>query len=41
LKTQFEGKMEGYYTMWIERCAYMKTQVLPKEWDGIFHASTK
>ena len=41
LKTQFEGKMEGYYTMWIERCAYMKTQDLPKDWNGVFIATTK
>lgn len=37
----FDGKMEKYYDMWIERCEYMKTQDLPDEWDGIFHASTK
>ena len=37
----FDGKMNAYYDMWIERCEYMKTQKLPKDWDGIFHASTK
>jgi len=37
----FEGQMAGYYTMWIERCEYMKTQDLPKDWDGIFIATTK
>ena len=37
----FEGQMEGYYKMWIERCEYMKTQDLPKAWDGIFIATTK
>jgi len=41
LKDEFEGKMNAYYDMWIERCEYMKTQKLPKDWDGIFHASTK
>ena len=41
LKSQFEGKMSGYYDMWIERCEYMKTQDLPKEWDGVFIAQTK
>jgi len=41
LKTHFEGKMSGYYDMWIERCEYMKTQDLPKDWNGVFHASTK
>ena len=41
LKSQFGGEMSGYYDMWIERCEYMKTQNLPADWDGIFHASTK
>ena len=37
----FEGQMKGYYTMWIERCEYMKTQKLPKDWNGVFIATTK
>lgn len=37
----FEGQMKGYYTMWIERCEYMKTQELPKDWNGVFIATTK
>jgi adenylate cyclase len=41
LKGQFEGKMDKYYDMWIERCEYMQTQTLPESWDGIFHATTK
>ena len=41
LKPQFEGKLESYYDMWIERCEYMKTQKLPKDWDGIFHTNSK
>jgi adenylate cyclase len=41
LKGQFEGKMDKYYDMWIERCEYMSTQTLPESWDGIFHATTK
>ena len=41
LKPQFEGKLEGYYDMWIERCEYMLTQKLPKDWDGIFIATSK
>ena len=41
LRGQFEGKMDLYYNMWIERCEYMQTQVLPEDWDGIFHATTK
>ena len=41
LKPQFEGKMEKYYDMWIERCEYMLTQDLPEDWNGIFIAQTK
>jgi adenylate cyclase len=37
----FEGQMSGYYKMWIERCEYMKTQKLPKDWNGVFIATTK
>jgi adenylate cyclase len=41
LKRHFNGKMEGYYTMWIERCEFQKTQNLPKDWNGVFIASSK
>ena len=41
LKGHFDHKMEGYYKMWIERCEYMKTQDLPKDWNGVFIAATK
>ena len=37
----FNGKMSNYYKMWIERCEYMKTQKLPKDWNGVFIATTK
>jgi len=41
LMRHFDGKMEKYYTMWIERCEYMKTQKLPKDWNGVFIATSK
>jgi adenylate cyclase len=41
LMRHFDGKMEKYYTMWIERCEYMKTQELPKDWNGVFIATSK
>ena len=41
LHRHFNGKMELYYNMWIERCEFQKTQDLPKDWDGIFVATTK
>jgi len=41
LKGKFDGQMDGYYDMWIERCEYMITQDLPESWSGIFYAQTK
>ena len=41
IKRGFDGKMEKYYDMWIERCEYMKTQNLPSDWNGIFIATSK
>jgi adenylate cyclase len=41
LKGRFNGQMDKYYKMWIERCEFMKTQTLPKDWNGVFIATTK
>ena len=41
LKGEFGGQLDKYYEMWIERCEYMKTQKLPKDWNGVFIATTK
>jgi adenylate cyclase len=41
LKGEFEGKMDKYYDMWLERCEFQKTQKLPKNWDGTFIATSK
>ena len=41
LKGHFDGKMDKYYDMWIERCEYMLTQDLPADWNGVFVATTK
>jgi len=41
LKGRFDGQMDKYYKMWIERCEFMKTQTLPKDWNGVFIATTK
>ena len=41
LKGCFEGKMDEYYDIWIDRCKYMKKQDLPNDWDGIFRATSK
>jgi len=41
LKSHFDGKMINYYNMWIERCEFQKTQKLPKDWNGVFIATSK
>lgn len=41
LMGEFDGKMKNYYTMWIERCEFMKTQPLEEDWNGVFIATTK
>jgi adenylate cyclase len=41
LKGKFDGHMDDYYDMWIGRCEYMATQKLPKDWNGVFIATTK
>ncbi len=41
LKGEFDGKMDKYYDMWINRCKYMLSQKLPKNWNGVFVATTK
>ena len=41
LHDHFDGQMAGYYDMWIERCEFQKTQDLPKDWNGVFIATSK
>jgi adenylate cyclase len=41
LKLEFDGKMTGYYDMWIDRCKFQKTQDLPEDWNGVFIATSK
>jgi adenylate cyclase len=41
LKSEFDGQMTDYYDMWIERCEFQKTQKLPKDWNGVFIATSK
>jgi adenylate cyclase len=41
LKGEFNSQMDKYYDMWIERCEFQKTQKLPKDWSGIFVATSK
>ena len=41
LHRHFDGKMEKYYDMWIERCEFQKTQDLPEDWNGVTVATSK
>ena len=41
LMGKFGGQMDKYYDMWIERCAFMKQQDLPANWNGEFIAHEK
>jgi adenylate cyclase len=41
LKTEFDGKMLDYYTMWMERCLFLREQKLPDKWNGVWIATSK
>jgi adenylate cyclase len=41
LKGRFDGAMDHYYDAWIERCEEMKNVGLPKDWDGVYRATSK
>lgn len=41
LTGEFDGKMDHYYELWIERIAEMRSRDLPADWDGTYHATSK
>jgi adenylate cyclase len=41
LKGEFDGKMDDYYELWIERIDEMRTRDLPADWDGTYKATSK
>jgi len=41
LKGRFEGAMDHYYDIWIERCEEMKNVELPSDWDSVYRATSK
>ncbi|NBP02899.1 MAG: adenylate/guanylate cyclase domain-containing protein [Proteobacteria bacterium] len=41
LKGAFNGQMDHYYELWLERIADMKAAKLPKDWDGVYRATSK
>lgn len=38
---EFDGKMDSYYTAWIDRCKEMKRKKLNQDWDGTYVATSK
>ena len=41
LAGRFNGVMDHYYEIWVNRCEEMKKQDLPADWDGVFRATSK
>ena len=41
LKGKFNGGMDHYYELWIERIEEMRSAGLPADWDGVFRATSK
>ena len=41
LTGRFDGAMDHYYELWVERCEEMKNAKLPKDWDGVYRATSK
>ena len=41
LKGEFDGNMDDYYDMWLERIEEMRNANLPADWDGVFRATSK
>lgn len=41
LKGSFDGGMDNYYDLWLERIEEMRNTGLPSDWDGVFRATSK
>jgi len=41
LKGCFNGQMDHYYDLWLDRIEEMRNSNLPKDWDGVFRATSK
>lgn len=41
LKGEFDGNMDQYYDLWLERIEEMRNANLPADWDGVFRAQSK
>jgi adenylate cyclase len=38
---KFDGQMDKYYSIWSQRISEMRNAGLPKDWDGVFRATSK
>ncbi len=41
LKGEFDGQMDHYYDLWVDRIEEMCNADLPADWDGVFRATSK
>jgi adenylate cyclase len=41
LKGEFDGQMDNYYDLWLERIEEMKAADLAADWDGVYRATSK
>jgi adenylate cyclase len=41
LTDKFDGQMNQYYGLWLERIEEMRNANLPADWDGVFRATSK
>jgi adenylate cyclase len=41
LHGEFDGRMDQYYELWIERIEDMRSRNLPADWDGTYRATSK
>jgi adenylate cyclase len=41
LTGEFDGRMDDYYELWIERIAEMRERELPADWSGLYRATSK
>ena len=41
LKGEFDGQMDGYYDMWIERCNEMAANPPGDGWDQVYRTNSK
>ena len=38
---KFDGQMNQYYSLWADRIEEMRSANLPKDWDGVYRATSK